>query len=238
MRPAQPATAHDDNLRFGVYIAIVTQNQDPDTKINRIKVKLPWYDGGDTEQIDWVQLVVPMAGNEFGWYAVPDVGDQVMVMFVNGDLKMPVVLGGVWSKPDFDPETNADGKNNFRGYRSRSGHRLLFDDTTSTKVVVADMSTDLMVGVGNFAADGDGPNKCAVHKPGGAGGAGVSISSMSGNLELTCQELVVEAGAAIKIESKDGTTITTGTLSGDGATVKATAGSTGKYQGGQTYMGP
>ncbi|MBP6840994.1 MAG: phage baseplate assembly protein V, partial [Kofleriaceae bacterium] len=91
----------------------MTQNQDPDTKINRIKVKLPWYDGGDTEQIDWVQLVVPMAGNEFGWYAVPDVGDQVMVMFVNGDLKMPVVLGGVWSKPDFDPETNADGKNNF-----------------------------------------------------------------------------------------------------------------------------
>ena len=53
----------------------------------------------------------------------------------------PVILGGVWSKPDFSPEPNEDGKNNFRGYRSRSGHRLILDDTDKTKVVFADKTT-------------------------------------------------------------------------------------------------
>src|SRR5690606_42161681 len=33
--------------------------------------------------------------------------------------RSPVVLGGVWSTKDNSPEPNEDGKNNFRGYRSR-----------------------------------------------------------------------------------------------------------------------
>ena len=48
------------------------------------------------------------------------------------------MLGGVWSTPDFSPEPNEDGKNNFRGYRSRSGHRLILDDSGKIKVVFAD----------------------------------------------------------------------------------------------------
>ncbi len=60
-----------------------------------------------------------------------------------------MILGGVWSKPDFSPEPNEDGKNNFRGYRSRTGHRLILDDSAKIKVVIADKTAKNMIGIGN-----------------------------------------------------------------------------------------
>ena len=137
--------------------------------------------------------------------AVFDIDDVVVVAFIGGESAQPVILGGIWSKPDFSPEPNEDGKNNFRGYRSRSGHRLILDDTDKTKVVFADKSTKLMVGVGNMPKAGAGPNVCAVYKPPMSGNEGVSISSMEGNLEITCKDgvLKMNAGKNVKINAKE-----------------------------------
>lgn len=202
MRAGGPKLDSLDQLQFGLHYGIVVQNQDPD-KLGRIKVRLPWLDHGDVDQTHWAQLVTPMEGNQFGWYALPDIDDVVVVMFIGGDTSQPVILGGVWSTPDFSPEPNEDGKNNFRGYRSRTGHRLIFDDSSQTKVVLADKTAKNMVGIGKFAKDGAGPNVCAVYKPPMSGQVGVSISSMEGTLEITCPDgaLDVEAGKNVKINA-------------------------------------
>ncbi|MEO8845205.1 MAG: phage baseplate assembly protein V [Kofleriaceae bacterium] len=176
----------------------MVQNKDPDG-LSRIKVRLPWLDSGDTDQTHWAQLQSPMEGNKFGWYALPDIEDQVVVMFVAGDSSQPVVLGGTWSTADPSPEPNEDGKNNFRGYRSRAGHRMILDDSDKTKVVIADKTAKNMIGIGNFAKAGAGPNVCAVYKPPMSGDTGVSISSMEGTLEITCKQ------GKLSIEAKDGT---------------------------------
>ena len=131
----------------------------------------------------------------------------VIVMFVAGDSAQPVVLGGVWSKPDNSPEPNEDGKNNFRGYRSRSGHRLILDDTDKTKVVLADKTAKNMIGVGNFAKAGAGPNTCAVYKPPMSGDTGVSISSMEGTMEITCKQGTLKITAEQNIKFNVKTTI-------------------------------
>jgi len=124
-------------------------------------------------------------------------------MFIGGDSSQPVIIGGVWSKPDFSPETNEDGANNFRGYRSRSGHRMVFDDTKSgTKLWFADKTTKLMVGMGKFAKDGAGPNICAVWKPPMSGDGGVSISSMEGKMEITAKTKLTIKGENIKLNAK------------------------------------
>jgi uncharacterized protein involved in type VI secretion and phage assembly len=196
---------HDslDHLQYGLYYGVVVQNKDPDN-LGRIKVRLPWLDKGDEDQTHWAQIVTPMEGKKFGMYAIPDIEDAVVVMFIGGDSAQPVILGGIWSKPDFSPEPNEDGKNNFRGYRSRSGHRLILDDTAKTKVVFADKTGKNMIGIGNFAKDGAGPNVCAVYKPPMSGEVGVSFSSMEGTLEITCKNgaLKVEAGQAVKINAE------------------------------------
>lgn len=204
MRAGGPRHEALDNVQYGLHYGVVVQNKDPD-KLNRIKVKLPWLDGGDTDQTHWAQLATPMEGKQFGWFTLPDIDDVVVVMFIGGESSQPVIIGGVWSKTDPSPEPNQDGKNNFRGYRSRSGHRMVFDDSGKTKVWFADKSTKLVVGVGQFAKDGAGPNASAVHKPGMSGDGGISISSVEGKMEITCKAgtLKIEAGQNLKINAKE-----------------------------------
>jgi uncharacterized protein involved in type VI secretion and phage assembly len=200
--PGGPRLATLDAVQYGLYYGVVCQNKDPEN-LDRIKVRFPWLDNGDTDQTQWAQLLTPMEGKKFGWYTLPDVEDVVVVAFIAGDINQPVIVGGVWSKPDSSPEPNEDGANNFRGYRSRVGHRMVFDDSASgTKVWLADKTTKLMVGVGKFAKDGKGPNVCAVWKPPMAGDGGVSISSMEGKLEITAKTKLIIKAQNIKINAK------------------------------------
>ena len=203
MRTGGPRLDSLDNLQFGLHYAVVCQNKDPDN-LDRVKVRLPWLDGGDQDQTHWAQLCTPMEGGKFGWYGVPEIEDVVVVMFIAGDISQPVIIGGVWSKPDSSPEPNEDGKNNFRGYRSRSGARLLLDDSSKSKIVLADKTGKNVLGMGEFDKDGAGPNICAVFKPPMSGTSGVSISSMEGKMEVSCPsgKLMVEASENIKISSK------------------------------------
>ena len=212
MRTGGPRMDSLDNVRYGLHYAVVCQNKDPDN-LGRVKVRLPWLDHGDTDQTFWAQLLTPMEGNKFGWYALPDVDDVVVVMFIAGDICQPVIIGGVWSKADQSPEPNEDGKNNFRGYRSRCGHRLLFDDSKKAKVVIADKTGKNVIGMGEFDKDGAGPNVCAVYKPPMSGSTGVAISTMEGKLELSCPsgKLLVQADQNIKISSKTSIDIKAGT---------------------------
>lgn len=197
-----PRVESMDAVQYGLHYGIVCQNKDPDN-LDRIKVRFPWLPQGDTDQSHWAQLLTPMEGKKFGWYTLPDVDDVVVVMFIGGDISQPVVVGGVWSKPDFSPEPNEDGANNFRGYRSRVGHRMVFDDTKSgTKLWFADKTTKLMVGMGKFAKDGAGPNICAVWKPPMSGDNGISISSMEGKMEITAKTKLTIKGENIKINAK------------------------------------
>ena len=203
MRSGGPRIESLDNLQFGLHFGIVCQNNDPD-KLDRVKVRLPWLDGGDTDQSHWAQLLTPMEGNKFGWYTLPDIDDVVAVMFIAGDMSQPIVIGGIWSKADNSPEPNEDGANNFRGYRSRSGHRLILDDTNKTKVVLADKTAKNMFGIGEFDQAGAGPNVCAPYKPPMSGTSGVTFSTMEGKMEITCKngKLSVEAAQNIKVNAK------------------------------------
>jgi uncharacterized protein involved in type VI secretion and phage assembly len=232
MRTGGPRAEWMDNVQYGLHYAVVCQNKDPDN-LDRIKVRLPWLDGGDQDQTHWAQLLTPMEGKKFGWYVLPDIDDVVVVMFIAGDISHPVIVGGVWSKPDNSPEPNEDGANNFRGYRSRCGHRLILDDSKKTKVVLADKTTKNMVGLGEFDKDGAGPNVCAIWKPPMSGTTGVSFSTMEGKMEITCKngKLSMTAQQNIKMNAKTTIDVKAGkdiNVEGTSST-KMTSGSPGNY---------
>jgi len=229
MRPGGPRTPTGDMAHFGVYYAVVTQNKDEELNQARIKVRLPWMPEGDRDQTHWAQLATPMAGDKFGWYALPEIGDVVAVMFIAGDIRHPVILGGVWSKVDKPVEET----NNFRGYRSRSGHRLIFDETSSTKLVFSDKTNKNVVALGSFSKGGDGPNATEPPKPAGAGSSGVTISAMDGNLNITCPKGTLKVtGTAIKLNAKTAVEIkSTGELTVQGATGAVSSGGMANFDG-------
>ncbi len=189
MSAGGPRRSTSDMSLCGVYYAIVTQNKDEESQVARVKVRFPWLPGGDTDQSHWAPVAVPMVGDQFGTFTLPEIDDTVLVAFIGGDVRQPVVIGGMWNKTDTPPETNENGKNDFRFIKSRSGHRLLFDDSSNTKIVLTDKTNGNYVGVGTFAEGGDSPNKFEIATPtaiNGSPSAGVGVASLEGTINLWC----------------------------------------------------
>ena len=119
---------------FGVFSAVVTDVQDPDGQ-GRVRVRLPWVDEDDGDSATaWARLATMMAGADRGTWFVPEVDDEVLISFIAGDPRWPVVVGALWNGADGPPEAMNSG-NDLRSITTRSGHVLRFDDTSgATKV--------------------------------------------------------------------------------------------------------
>jgi uncharacterized protein involved in type VI secretion and phage assembly len=99
--PHVPFEFPPDLLR-GCHLAQVTSVQDPD-RLARVKVKLLTLDGDGDAEI-WARVAVGFAGVERGTFFLPDVGDEVLVAFVAGDPRFPIVMGGLWNGAAMPPE--------------------------------------------------------------------------------------------------------------------------------------
>ena len=130
---------HDDGRITGVVIGIVTNNNDPE-KLGRVKVRFPWL--SSSTESDWARVATPMAGNGRGVYFLPEVDDEVLVLFERGDVRFPFVIGALWNGKDQAPAGNSDGQNALRVIKSRSGHLIRFDDSEKAqKIEIIDASS-------------------------------------------------------------------------------------------------
>ncbi|HEY5521317.1 MAG TPA: VgrG-related protein [Candidatus Limnocylindrales bacterium] len=113
---------------YGVVTAVVTGNDDPGQQ-GRVKVKMPWL-AGNYESY-WAPVVHAGAGPNSGSVYIPEVDDEVLVAFENGDVGRPYVLGGLYNgkdKPKLGDGLFDNGKVKRRGFISRKGHQLVFFD--------------------------------------------------------------------------------------------------------------
>jgi uncharacterized protein involved in type VI secretion and phage assembly len=176
----------------GVVVAVVTNNQDPDG-MGRVKVKFPWLSGAD--ESTWARVATPMAGKARGVYFLPEVDDEVLVAFEQGDVRFPYVLGALWNGQEAPPATNGDGKNNVRVIKSRSGHLIRLDDTDGgEKIEIIDKSGKNSIGIDASAntitvkADGD-----------------ISLESGQGKVVIKAQAVEIKSTAQdVKLESAGG----------------------------------
>src|SRR5690606_21967753 len=87
----------------GVHLALVVNNKDDDGNLGyQVCVKYPWL--SDRDQSYWARIAVPMAGNERGTYFLPEIDDQVLVVFEHGDINRPIIIGTLWSKQQIPVE--------------------------------------------------------------------------------------------------------------------------------------
>ncbi|WP_268033522.1 type VI secretion system tip protein VgrG [Algoriphagus sp. PAP.12] len=111
----------------GLHIGKVTELTDPDGEF-RVRVLIPVIDP-NSEGI-WARVSTPDAGegdDARGIFFVPEIGDEVIVGFVNEDPRDPVILGQLYSSAKPAPfEQNED---NFqKGIVTKSQLKLVFDD--------------------------------------------------------------------------------------------------------------
>lgn len=125
----------------GVVTGIVEDIRDPLAQ-GRIKVNFPWL-AEDTDAVTisqeqqehrahsyWARISTLMAGKERGTWFIPEVNDEVLVAFEHGVLDRPFVVGVLWNRDDKPPHSmDSEGKNDVRVIHSRSGHRIVLDDS-------------------------------------------------------------------------------------------------------------
>lgn len=119
-----PSDSQSADIR-GITTAKVTKNKDPEG-LGRVKLTYPWRDADD--ESFWARMATPMAGPGRGTFFLPEVDDEVLVGFEEGDIHHPFVIGSLWNGKQEPPTDNADGNNDVRMIQSRKGHKLVMDD--------------------------------------------------------------------------------------------------------------
>lgn len=172
----------------GVVVGLVTNNQDAEG-LGRVKVKFPWL--GDEDESNWARVAAPMAGGGRGLYFLPEVGDEVLVAFEQGDVRFPYVVGSLWNGKDAPPASNDDGKNSVRVIKSRSGHVIrLTDEDGGEKIEVIDKSEknsiviDTSKNTVTITSDRD-----------------IVLSAAQGKITLDAQEIEIKSAAGAKVEA-------------------------------------
>jgi len=112
----------------GLQIATVASLETDDQKQFRVQVLLPALP--DDQGHLWARLASPDAGYGRGFEFRPEVGDEVVLGFLDDDPRQPVVLGALHSarNPPPSPVDNPTESNDLRALVSRAGTRIVFDD--------------------------------------------------------------------------------------------------------------
>lgn len=178
---------------FGVVTGLVTNNQDPD-RLGRVKVKFPWLSKDD--ESDWARIAAPMAGKNRGAFFLPEVDDEVLVAFEQGDIDHPYVLGALWNGKDTPPADNRDGKNHVRLIQSRSGHLIQLDDTHGDeKIEIIDQSgrNKIVIKTADNSITITAEDKLELNAKGD-----ITLNSSGGNITLQGNEVEIQARTNIK----------------------------------------
>lgn len=109
-------------------LGMIARVDDPDGR-GRVKATLPTYADIETE---WMSVVSPAAGIGKGLVALPDVGDQVLVLLLNDDPARGVVLGGLFGADGPPDDGVHSGVVKRYTLRTPGGQLVQLDDTQQT----------------------------------------------------------------------------------------------------------
>ncbi|MBB6111766.1 type VI secretion system Vgr family protein [Mucilaginibacter lappiensis] len=139
-------------------LADVVDNADPDGH-GRVKVKFKWQCQSN-DVTEWLRVVTPDAGSSDkvsknrGFVFIPEVGDQVLVAFEEGNIARPIIIGSM-----FSGKTGSGGNQNnkVKALTTRSGNTVILDDSNGS-VNVKDPSGNVVTLNGDGTVTISAPN--------------------------------------------------------------------------------
>lgn len=113
----------------------------------RVKLQFHWnrLDKYDENSSPWIRVMTPAAGNKFGQIRLPRVGEEVAVVYLNGNIDHPLILGALYNGNHMPP-WNLPQQSALAGLRSQElgggarGNHLVFDDTK--EMIQAQLKSD------------------------------------------------------------------------------------------------
>ena len=144
-------------------LANVVNNNDPDGH-GRIKVKFKW-ECACNDHTEWLRVITPDAGSSDkvsknrGFVFIPEVGDQVVVAFEEGNIARPIVMGSV-----FHGKSGSGGNstNKTKAMTTRSGNTIIMDDSDGS-INVKDPSGNVITMHGDGTVTLTAPNSFTIN---------------------------------------------------------------------------
>lgn len=108
--------------------ARVVDNKDPE-QLGRIRVQFLWQEQLPGSRITpWLRITQPHGGDDKGFYFIPEIGEEVMVAFENGNGEKPYVVGTLYHGQQHPGNQWPDSSNNVKAIRTRNGHTVEIHD--------------------------------------------------------------------------------------------------------------
>jgi phage protein D len=208
--------------KAGIVVGIITNNKDPD-EMGRVKVRFPTL--SDSDESTWARLVNPGGGAARGLHFTPEINDEVLVVFEHGDVRRPMVLGGLWNGKDKPVETGATALSNGKvvewAVQTTSKQKLVFHDgdQPGDKYVSIALANGTKLHLGEdkiqlIAGPADKPLEIKVGE--------ASITMSNGDITIKGKNITLDATAKVTVKAANGIDIKTagGPLAAEGMTVK------------------
>ena len=185
-------------LFTGGYLAEVINLDDPES-LSRVQLRVLNFDGVDSHDGPiWARVACAFAGNNRGAFLLPDVGDEVLLVFVNGDPRFPVVVGGLWNGSSTSPETISGGRNRKKVIRSKNGVKLTLDDQDGQEQFIAEtpggQKVTLKDGPGAVWIEDSNGNSVKLETAGITVTASAKVTVNASTVEISAGMVTVNAG--------------------------------------------
>ncbi len=172
--PTNPATTNKTLAR--IQTGVVVDNVDPD-ELGRIKIRVLWCD-----ETIWVRYTSLHAGGERGFYCLPEIDDEVLVAFEEGDPNRPIVIGSLYNKSQIPP-TSPDDENLKKMFKTKSGNQIVFiDESGGEKIEIS---------------HGDGQNAIVLD----LSGPSITFTSDGGDITLEGNNITLKAESGITMDA-------------------------------------
>lgn len=186
--------------RHAGYLGRVVAIDDPE-RLNRVQIRLIAFDGIESQDMPlWARVVAPFAGSDRGAFLMPDVDDEVLVIFANGDPRYPLVIGGLWNGASPAPaELGADG-NRYKRIRSTNGITVTLDDRQGQETLILEtpgrQTVTLKDGPGAITLEDSNGNSVKLETSGITIQAAANVKVQAAKVEVSAGMVTVDAAMA------------------------------------------
>ncbi|HEY0672878.1 MAG TPA: type VI secretion system tip protein VgrG, partial [Longimicrobiales bacterium] len=161
----------------GLQIGVVVSNEDPDGE-HRVRVRMPLV-SSDADGM-WARVASLDAGSERGFFFRPEIGDEVVLGFLNDDPRHAVILGMLHSSAKAAP-LQASDDNHEKGLQTRSGMKIYFNDDTKVMKLETPAGNTIVLSEEDKL---------------------IRLADQNGNkIELTTDGVVIESSKAIELKA-------------------------------------
>lgn len=182
----------------GVTTGIVKENWNKDFP-GKVKVEILLGEEGQNVT-GWIPVMTQYSGSSYGFYALPEVGAEVVVAFNMGDRNCPIVLGTLWNNKNKLQSETANDKNTIKSFKTKGGCEVTFDDENGKARVE-------IKSPGKFSISIEDEKKLIKIKD-ESGDNGITIDAEKGEMKLnakTKMELCIGGKAMVSLDGNSKT---------------------------------